>query len=46
MSYSRLKVTCFAPAVSGACSNDRWARSRDPNPLVPCSVRGILLVSS
>ena len=40
------KVTCFAPAVSGACSNDCWARSRDPNPLVHHSVRGILLVSS
>ena len=46
MTYTRLKVTCFAPVVSGACSNDHWARSRDPNPLVPHSVCGILLVSS
>ena len=46
MTHIRLKVTCFAPAVSGACSNDRCARSRDPNPLFPRSVHGIVLVSS
>ena len=46
MTHIRLNVTCFAPGVSGACSNDRCARSRDPNPLVPHSVRGIVFVSS